>query len=320
MISNCGHDEHGKTSGGTAGDQSGTEYYIRSWYNGNWNHCFRHPNATVRAMIATIATAAANNNKIGYDQSQRTTYWTQLNKAGFDPSWISVACEADCSSSTMANVAAAGHRTGVSKLQAVNTSATTSTMRASLIAAGFQDLTASKYLVSDAYLYAGDILLREPGHVCINVTTGPKATETQGTPSTSPSGATGKAAVKEVQRWLNLNYNSGLDVDGIYGPKTRKALVKAYQRALNAAYKAGLAVDGVWGPKTKAATRVLKVGSTGNLVKILQGALICLGYDTGGFDGIFGSMTASAVKSFQRSKGLSVDGQAGKNTFASLFG
>lgn len=136
----------------------------------------------------------------------------------------------------------------------------------------------------------------------------------------APAASTGREAIKAVQRWLNLNFNAGLDVDGIKGPKTWKALIKAYQRTLNSTYGAGLAVDGIWGSRTRAATRVVKKGQTGNLVKILQGALICLGYDTGGFDGIFGGQTEAAVRSFQRSKGLSVDGQAGKNTFAKLFG
>lgn len=132
--------------------------------------------------------------------------------------------------------------------------------------------------------------------------------------------STGSAAVKSVQRWLNTNYNAGLDVDGIKGPKTWKALVKAWQRWLNSTYGAGLAVDGIWGPRTRAATRVLKKGASGNGVKILQGALICLGYDTGGFDGVFGSKTDSAVRAFQRANGIAVDGQAGRDTFSKLFG
>lgn len=36
MISNCGHDERGRYSSGKAGDQTGTEWYIRSWYNHKW--------------------------------------------------------------------------------------------------------------------------------------------------------------------------------------------------------------------------------------------------------------------------------------------
>ena len=32
MISSCGHDENNKYKGGKAGDQTGTEYYLRTWY------------------------------------------------------------------------------------------------------------------------------------------------------------------------------------------------------------------------------------------------------------------------------------------------
>ena len=36
-ISNCGHDERNRYSGGQAGDQSKTEWYIRPWWNDSWN-------------------------------------------------------------------------------------------------------------------------------------------------------------------------------------------------------------------------------------------------------------------------------------------
>ena len=51
-ISNCGHDENNRYNSGKAGDQTGTEWYVRSWYNGGWTHVFRHPNAKTRALIA----------------------------------------------------------------------------------------------------------------------------------------------------------------------------------------------------------------------------------------------------------------------------
>ena len=97
-ISNCGHDENNRYRGGKAGDQSGTEYYLRTWYNRPWTCVLRYPNAAVRDRIAILAIDAALNNKIGYDQGQRTTFWTQLKAAGYDPAAISVKCEADCTS------------------------------------------------------------------------------------------------------------------------------------------------------------------------------------------------------------------------------
>ena len=41
MISNSGSDENGKYSGGQAGDQTGKEWQIRSWYNRPWNYVLR---------------------------------------------------------------------------------------------------------------------------------------------------------------------------------------------------------------------------------------------------------------------------------------
>lgn len=121
-----------------------------------------------------------------------------------------------------------------------------------------------------------------------------------------------------VQRWLNKVYNCGLDVDNIYGVKTRAQIIKGLQNVLNVKYKAGLVVDGVFGAKTKVAVRPLKKGTRGGYPSILQAFLICLGYDTGGFDGDYGNRTESAVKTFQTVKGLKVTGTADANTFEAL--
>ena len=43
MISNCGHDENNRYSGGKAGDQTGTEWRVINWYNRPWKCVLRHP-------------------------------------------------------------------------------------------------------------------------------------------------------------------------------------------------------------------------------------------------------------------------------------
>jgi N-acetylmuramoyl-L-alanine amidase len=65
-------------------------------------------------------------------------------------------------------------------------------------------------------------------------------------------------------------------------------------------------------------TAVLRKGSTGGEVKELQRRLKMWGYYSGEVDGIYGSATVEAVKYFQRKNGLTVDGIAGKATFAAL--
>ena len=175
MISNCGHDENGRYSGGKAGDQTGTEWRVINWYNRPWKCVLRHPNADVRAMIASMAKAAANNNLIGYDQSQRGTFWTNLADSNYDPAQITVACEADCSSGVAAIVKGAGYRLGIDALKKVSTACYTGNLRAALKAAGFEVLTDSKYLTSDAYLLKGDILLNDNAHTATNLTDGAKS-------------------------------------------------------------------------------------------------------------------------------------------------
>lgn len=126
--------------------------------------------------------------------------------------------------------------------------------------------------------------------------------------------SSGNGSIAEVQSWL------GCAADGIYGPDTKRHLVRRLQQELNAQFGAGLADDGYWGPKTRAACVNVRRGASGNITRVLQGALICHGYNTGGFDGVFGSKTYDAVRDYQKSVGLSDDGIAGKNTFASLLG
>ena len=175
MISNCGSDERGKYSGGKAGDQTGNEWVIRTWYNRPWTHVLRHPDEAVRKRIAYNAKAAALNDLVGYDQDDRYTYWDHLKASNYDPAQITIKCEADCSSGVSANVKAAGYVLNIKKLKDVSIYMYTGNERAVLQAAGFEVLTDPKYLNSDDYLLEGDILLCEGHHTATNLTDGEKA-------------------------------------------------------------------------------------------------------------------------------------------------
>ena len=61
-----------------------------------------------------------------------------------------------------------------------------------------------------------------------------------------------------------------------------------------------------------------KYGSRGSEVRTIQEKLKRWGYYTGGVDGIYGSLTVSAVKKFQQKNGLTVDGIAGTKTLAAM--
>ena len=131
---------------------------------------------------------------------------------------------------------------------------------------------------------------------------------------------TGDADVRTVQTWLSQNYSLDIYIDGIYGRQTRAALIMALQTELNREYGAGIAVDGIFGAQTYSAIHNIKIGAQGEYTRVLQGLLMCNGYDTGGFDGIFGAATDNAVREFQRDNGLEVDGIAGRETFGELCG
>lgn len=70
---------------------------------------------------------------------------------------------------------------------------------------------------------------------------------------------------------------------------------------------------------SKQSTAVLsKFGSRGEEVRQIQTKLKSLGYYSGSVDGVFGSATRNAVQSFQKVKGLTVDGVAGPKTLSAL--
>lgn len=64
---------------------------------------------------------------------------------------------------------------------------------------------------------------------------------------------------------------------------------------------------------------IVRQGSIGSYVLILQDCLNRLNYGTGGLDGVFGSATTNAVKAYQKSRGLGADGIVGCLTWSTLM-
>lgn len=129
-------------------------------------------------------------------------------------------------------------------------------------------------------------------------------------------GDTGPAVKTMQQNLITLGFDVGTHgADGSFGQDTLAAVKQAQEQY-------GLAVDGYYGPDTKAKIEdaigkdFLCVGDQGNQVEELQSNLIYLGYDCGvsGADGDFGADTEAAVKAFQKTCGLDVDGNAGPKT------
>jgi len=216
-IANSGKDENSGTTGGKAGDQTGHEWELKPWYNRPWTVVLRYPDQAVALKIAQLGIDAALNDKIGYDQNQRTTYWEQLKKAGYDPSKITTACEEDCTAGVSANVKAAGYIFGIKALQDIPICSSRN-MRSEFTKAGFQALTASKYLTGPDYLLPGDILLYESHHAATNITLGSKvrnqwSPENPPTTTPAPDKNTDDVPAPRVLITGNVNVRKGPSTD-----------------------------------------------------------------------------------------------------------
>ena len=97
-----------------------------------------------------------------------------------------------------------------------------------------------------------------------------------------------------------------------------KYIVRYLQTVLNEVYGERLNIDGLYGPKTEAAIRTLKFKSKNDHVVWLQKALVNRGYKIS-IDGIFGEKTKEAVIAYQKSRGLTADGLAGKDTHKKII-
>lgn len=113
-----------------------------------------------------------------------------------------------------------------------------------------------------------------------------------------------RAAEKEL--FLNGTFTGG---NGGGSVTSGDSTVSSFQTWLNSNYGSG----------SRAAVKTLVKGNTGNAVHLLQGMLYCRNFNPKGVDGTFGAGTESAVRSFQSSKGLGVDGKAGPATMYALY-
>ncbi|WP_250258181.1 peptidoglycan-binding protein [Dermabacter sp. Marseille-Q3180] len=126
--------------------------------------------------------------------------------------------------------------------------------------------------------------------------------------------------VQALQSLLN-HHGASIKIDGSFGRKTRNAVI-TFQAS------SGIGVDGVVGARTRSAlasknptsvnaTPKLRPGSRGNAVKNLQSLLNKAGANIK-VDGVFGRGTNTAVRNFQASAGVGVDGIVGPRTWNKL--
>jgi hypothetical protein len=167
-IAHASLDESGKIKNGKAGDQTGKEVCIRSWYNKPWNVVIRFNDTDMREKCARAMENAANNEHIGYDQNQRNTLLNAVRRLDYDPKNVTSDVETDCS----ALVTVACIYAGIAEQALVvnGNCATTRTLKSRLKATGEVEIFTSKDYTQDTdRLLRGDILLSEGHHVAVVV-------------------------------------------------------------------------------------------------------------------------------------------------------
>lgn len=288
-IAHASIDENGKTKGGNAGDQTGKEVCIRTWYSKPWNQFFHIENEKVRKQFGNNMIDIAKNNNVGYDQNQRNTLLTQAKKVNFDFTKISTKCECDCSSCvTTALLGAIYTVLGVEAYQRAlavmvvsGNCATTSTFKArvtKLTDVKVTCYTSSTYTGSTTNAVFGDIYNKAGSHIVCYIADGNKISEKD----------------NEILEWQNAAI-----ADGLSFPK--------------------YGADGEWGSECEfvASVAIVKKRSTWtyrNLTKIVQKAV---GVKA---DGKCGSDTKEAIIAYQKKNGLTADGCVGLKTWKKILG
>ena len=229
-IAESGHDEHGRYTGGKAGDQTGQECYVHEYYNYPWNVFIEPIDDYLARDIANNGIDAANNDHIGYDQWQRNSAYAEWKKVG-SIAKITKDCEVDCS----ALVSLCITQAGCDILTGRSNAPVTSTLRSILLNTG-------KFRRVSAPTKRGTICLSEGNHVAIYL--GTSKEKKGGSTSTTTSKPTASTTNKTDTTKAELKPTSKKTF--IVSGKTSPNRTKAYKgrvtaSALNARTWAGVA-------------------------------------------------------------------------------
>lgn len=99
---------NGRDGKAKAGDQTGKEVCIRSFYKKPWAYLLRCKDANKAEIMAKACEWICKSNLAGYDQSQRMTLLNELKKVDYDYTKLTNSCECDCSSFMTACAECAG--------------------------------------------------------------------------------------------------------------------------------------------------------------------------------------------------------------------
>ncbi|MCQ2355456.1 MAG: hypothetical protein MJ014_00285 [Methanocorpusculum sp.] len=217
LIGQASIDEHGRISGGAAGDQSGSELNIRSWYGYGWTLLIRAKDEKIAEKMADYCERIIKSRKAGYDQWQRNTLRQLLKSVRWNVDKLEP-CETDCSALMAVCAEAAG--VDMSKAYKAGNAPATFQMRQQYAKTGaFDLLTDNKYLSSDKYLCRGDILVHEQHHTCMVLTDGAKGGDEREMVEKSKIIVDGKEVPVERILKNNTNYIKIRDLAAALGLK-----------------------------------------------------------------------------------------------------
>lgn len=147
-----------------AGDQTGKEVCVRSWYNKSWNIMLRYPDKSIAAKASEAAVKLANSNLVGYDQMERNTLYKALKEVNFDvDAYIKSGkkTETDCSAFVYAVYCCF-----IPGMRSDSNAPVTSTMRNRYKKWGFDIYTGYEY-ITGTNIINGDIFVKEGVHTAI---------------------------------------------------------------------------------------------------------------------------------------------------------
>lgn len=240
MVVKIGHasiDENGRVSGGEAGDSTGKEVCIRSWYSKPWQYYLECTDKKIANIAATYMEQICNNDNVGYDQAERLTLYNQL-KVHKNVSKLTQ-CECDCSSLVACCYIMAGLN--------INPSCTTRNLRSALLSTGkFIAYNDSFHLSTSNNAKRGGIYLKEGSHVVMALENG-----SQSIISSNPATTITTAKCIDVSLYQgNIDWAKvkqfGVDYAILRGVIKNGTLDSTFEKNYTNATKSGIKILGVY--------------------------------------------------------------------------
>lgn len=289
--------ENGKATGGKAGDQTGKEVKCGRIYDFGQTRVYRCKDRDKALAIGAAAKGMAENNMFGYNQSSRTTSFTELKKVKWVVADVKTPCNTDCSElgACAVNVAY--------KKELISSSVYSGNIGSALLKTGyFEELKASKYMGKSEYIQCGDIIVAPGKHVIVAYTDGSKV-NVNNISSVITGAISGDPLVKKGQQYAIDFTGVKIKTDGKVGSETKKMKHRILQHAMNLDYNAKLVEDGNVGSVSKKAlgSHYIKKGERQYMVTAAEILMYLNGIDPNGveYPGHYGNgLVKAALKRF----------------------